>query len=58
MRILLKFADSFNFKRVWKQLLSLAVRPEKPLVKTRPHYLSSFNMQIRNTLVAVVTWAL
>ena len=42
MRILLKFADSLNFKRVGKELfsqdfqLSLAKRPEKPLVNTRP----------------------
>ena len=41
MRILLKFADSLNFKRVGKQLfsrdfqLSVAKRPEKRLVKTR-----------------------
>ena len=43
MRIPLKFADSLNLKRVGKQLfsrdtrLSLAKRPEKPLVKTRPN---------------------
>ena len=41
MRIALKFADSLNFKRVGKatvftRRLSLAKRPEKPLVKTRP----------------------
>ena len=40
MSIPLKFADSLNFKRVGKQLfsrdLSLAKRPEKLLVKTRP----------------------
>ena len=42
MRIALKFADSLNFKRVGKASvlrdfrLSLAKRPEKLLVKTRP----------------------
>ena len=42
MRILLKFSDSFNFKRVGKGTvflrnfrLSLAKRPEKLLVKTQ-----------------------
>ena len=41
----LKFADSLNCKRVGKQLfsrdfrLSLAKRPEKPLVKTRPFWI-------------------
>ena len=42
MRILLKFADSLNFKPVGKDLfsrnfrLSFAKRPEKPLVKRGP----------------------
>ena len=40
MRILLKFAESINFKRVVELFsrnfrLSVAKRPEKPLVETR-----------------------
>ena len=57
MRILLKFADSLNYKRVGKELffsrnfrLSLGKRPEKPLVKTQPLSNSSSLIQVWSIL--------